>query len=418
MFPWMASYEPVNIIAILALASLVFEILAGFIKIPERLPHFWLQLGVMLGVIMSHAAHTYLVGIIGASQHYGKRVVFFVLLVLTVNTLSKVKFLVFLVSVITVIIAADCYLQSVNGVGFSGAKPLVQAYRETESSPVIWMHRPKFYGIFDDPNDTALLFVAVIPLLFAFVPRIMYLLVLPLAAFLANCILITDSRGGLLGFGIVFVLSLASRVKAKYTLFLGIAGIFAITWAFPLLANRGLIDESSMGRVKFWGEANYYFKSNPIFGVGYGLLGSDYMDKDRAVHNSFVTVYAEMGLFGYFFWFSVVALAFLGSWYISRMIPEDKMDAELVRFGRWLTPCLGGYFATAYFLTRAYKLPLILVVSLAAILYRLVAEKIGYDQLNERLHVDVKHVWQWSVLSVSSILFIYFSILILNKIGS
>ena len=66
MFPWMASYEPVNIIAILALASLVFEILAGFIKIPERLPHFWLQLGVMLGVIMSHAAHTYLLGIIGA----------------------------------------------------------------------------------------------------------------------------------------------------------------------------------------------------------------------------------------------------------------------------------------------------------------------------------------------------------------
>lgn len=416
MWPWLAAYQPINIIAILALIACGVEIMMGTIKVPQKLPHIFLGLGFYFAILMSHVAITYWVGLIGSFEHFGKILIFYLLVILTTNSVRKIKILIWVTVGMALYIAIHCYLQQTTGTGFYGHRPLIQPTGiRDEDGNMPMMVRPHFFGIFDDPNDTALFLVSAAPLCLTLLPRWGILLTLPLALFFARISMFTESRGGLMALGVTILLFFGQFFSKKWLIVGGAVLIFFITFVIPALSSRGLMDQSSFERATFWGEANYIFKENPVFGVGYALLVSDYMDKDRAVHNSYIHCYTELGTFGYFFWFTLLCLAFIGCYYISEMKPETKEEKKLVRMARWMVPCLGGYYTAAYFLTRTYLLPTFLLFALSAAIYRCAGERVGIDTMNKKMHMTSQKLWHWLIATPVSIVFIYVSILIINK---
>jgi putative inorganic carbon (HCO3(-)) transporter len=416
MWPWLAGYQPINVIAILALISCGAEIMMGSIKVPQKLPHIFLGLGIYFAIIVSHAVHTYWAGITGSFEHFGKILIFYLLVILTVDSVRKIKILISIVVGMALMIAYHCYLQRVTGYGYYDLRVMMQpsGVRDEDGNMVI-LTRSFFFGIFDDPNDTALFLVSAAPLCLALLPRWGIIVTLPLALVLARISMFSESRGALMALGVTIMLFFGQFFSKKWLIMGGAVFIVFITFVVPVLSARGMIDQSSIERATYWGEANYIFKQHPLFGVGYSLLSSDYLEKDKAVHNSFIKAYTELGVFGYFFWFTLLCLAFFGNWYISEMKPETKEEKGLVRVARWMVPCLGGYYTAAYFLTRTYHLPLFLLMGISAALYRLAGEKVGIGRINQKMHMTKDKFWHWLALTPASIAFIYVSILIINK---
>ncbi len=415
LWPVLIDYRMVNIIAIVSLGALAFDVMNRRVRIPEKLPHLWLELGVYFGIIMSHVAHTYWWGIQGASQEYGKKLIFFLLVLLTVNTAKRMKFMFWVIVIVACIMTYHCHLQITTGHGFAGWRPLVQLrFQDGEWLPTA---RAYFFGTFEDPNDTALFLVSALPLAFALFPgKLGLLLGMPVAAWLIYGVDLTKSRGGQIGLIVALGLLFHKWLSPKKFMILMAAGIIVFTELIPLAAKFGFVDQSALDRAIFWGEANYYFKANPIFGVGYAMLSSDYMEKDRAVHNSYVLCYTETGVFGYTFWFTLLALSFFAARYVSRLIPEDKEEKHLIQMAIFMVPALGGYYAASYFLTRAYHLPFLLLMALAGAFYRITAEKMGYGLLAKRLHFTMEKFWLYPAISLGSIVFIYISIRLINAL--
>ncbi len=414
---WLA-YQPVTVVAIISLCALMVDLLTGQVTIPRKLPHLWLGIGVYFAIIMSHASWFYWWGIRGSFEEYGKKLIFYLLVLITINSVKKLWGLLALIVAAAVLMTVHCHLQISRGYGFGGQRPLMQLrFQDGE-----WIHtaRAFFFGIFEDPNDTCTILVVAISLTLALFPRAMLPISIALSLFFVHGIDLTKSRGGQLGMLTVGVLLFHRLLSRKMFLIAGIGLVIAFTQVLPLAAKYGFVDKSALDRAIFWGEANYAFKSSPrtlLFGVGYAILSTDYMEKDRAVHNSFVECYAEIGTFGYAFWFTLVALSFAGCRYISRLQPEDRSDRWLKWFATLMVPALGGYFTSAYFLTRAHHIPTMLMMAISGILYRLTAERMGYKTLSDRLWLTGKKIWFYPALSLGSIVFIYFSIRAINALG-
>lgn len=283
-------------------------------------------------------------------------------------------------------------------------------------SEIGWYSRSQFFGIFGDPNDLAQMLAAAIPMAFA-VPR--RLRVAPLgvcvlvAGFLYYAILSTHSRGGevaLLTAGGLMVLMVLPTRALPYLAGAGLIGFWVLCGTGGLI----VMDESARDRIAFWGEANRAFKANPVFGLGYGMFWQ--VAKDRAAHNAFVACYTEIGIFGYWFWFSLLQTGAAGCWRarMSLRRPVTEEDAYLRRAAGLMIASIGGFSAGAYFLSRAFVFPLFFLFAIVHAIPVLVQDRLpkGYPALL---------TWRRDVLgwgtatALASVAYIYVSILLLNR---
>jgi putative inorganic carbon (HCO3(-)) transporter len=410
LFPWLYGWPLLDIITIFSLVSLLMEGQAKQIRFPRSvlIP---LAFGLWVASIVSHVPHTYFQGMLDTLPETFKLCFFMVLLLVVMNTPSRLRI------VLGVIVAMSCFmalhgvLQQRNGVGFGGLEPMMVFTPEKG-----WYSRSLFFGIFSDPNDMAQMLAAAIPLVFA-VPRRLSAAPLGLgvlvAGFLYYAIQTTHSRGGmisLLTVGGLMVLMLFPVRALPYFAVLGLIAFLALCGTGSLFS----LDESARGRVVFWGEANRAFKSNPVFGVGYGMFWQ--VSGGRAAHNAFVGCYTEIGAFGYWFWFSLLQTGFVGCWR-ARMSLRGRVtgeDAYLRRAAGLAIASLGGFAAGAYFLSRAFVFPLFFLLAIVHAISVLVPDRLpkgspplliwGRDVLG-----------MGTVATLASIFYIYFSILLLNR---
>lgn len=148
-----------------------------------------------------------------------------------------------------------------------------------------------------------------------------------------------------------------------------------------------------------WGYGNEFLKQNPLFGIGYQRW-LDY--SDQVAHNSFVTCYGELGLFGYFFWFSLLWLVLRSVYRIARLKPLDRNTRRLAV---GLLAALVGFYASAFFLTRTYNPFLYLMLGLGMGLIRYVDRQpccpAGY------LDISRRDLGQSMLMALASIPFIW-----------
>jgi hypothetical protein len=115
------------------------------------------------------------------------------------------------------------------------------------------------------------------------------------------------------------------------------------------------------------------FMHQPLLGVGKGNFVEH---NPLTAHNSFVLVFAEMGLIGYFLWLSFVGLS-VYMMYCVQKLPAPSEDAaaiwpEYQRVARMLLYALMGFLGAAFFLSRSYSLELVVLCALSVAHYQTV----------------------------------------------
>ncbi|MGL4514609.1 MAG: O-antigen ligase family protein [Lacipirellulaceae bacterium] len=246
-------------------------------------------------------------------------------------------------------------------------------------------------GFLGDPNELANTLAAVLPLAWwmalhgnGVVERVAARVAL--GPVLAG-ILVTQSRGGLLSLGAaVAVMLIGSRPRlgppALFLLLLGGLTIALLPTEaidrFATITNTQ-VDESAQARLAVWKAGFRMFGDHVVTGVGMGcfadVYGQYYIDREgagnvwRAAHNSVVEVAGELGIVGLGAWLTLVVGAF--AWQGGAVLAMGRMKDRSPAVGRlaqWSVAMLAslcGFVVGAMFLSRAYDLTLIMLVSLA-----------------------------------------------------
>ena len=241
-----------------------------------------------------------------------------------------------------------------------------------------------------DPNDTAALLVAAIPISLTIasgrgiVRRILFG---GIALVAVVALVKTGSRGGMLGLAsmaLSLVLIARGRQRLNYIATILVGGLLFSAAAQEQLRERfattfeqdyNHTDED--GRIQVWKRGIGYMLDNPALGVGIsnfttaeGMLSSKATDPYRrrgvkytAAHNSFVQIGAELGVGGLVAFVMMIVTALAGCWRIARR--RDAADDPF--FVKWAGTgfvSLFGLTVSATFLSLAYSAMLIVIVTL------------------------------------------------------
>jgi O-antigen ligase len=240
-----------------------------------------------------------------------------------------------------------------------------------------------------DPNDTAALLVAAIPIALTLASErgiLRRIFFLAIALVSVGALVKTGSRGGMLGL-VAMALSLViiarGRQRLGYiaTIVIG-AVVFSAAaqdqlrerFATTFQSDYNQTDED--GRIQIWKRGIGYMVSNPALGVGLnnfgmaeGMISDKANDRTRqrgvkfaAAHNSFVQIGAELGVGGLIAFVAMIGTALAGAWRVARR--TDEQDPHLVRWGRAGFVSLFGITVSAFFLSLAYTPMLLVIVTL------------------------------------------------------
>lgn len=246
-------------------------------------------------------------------------------------------------------------------------------------------------GLTSDPNDLAHTLSMLTPLacfaLFAgrnLLQRVL-LGVLPLALLLGGTIA-TQSRGGLLATAVGIVVFFGLMQGAKLPRLVALVGIGLVGWlAVPDDAVQRYAtiteideDESAMSRLAVWRAGGRMFADHPFTGVGMGqfatVYGTQYLDRQgagavwRVAHNSIVEVACELGVVGLACWLALVGgagVALSGCRRVLKCPAAEDPDTQRLRL--WCSTLLASwcaFFCGAMFLSRAFDISLVLLLSL------------------------------------------------------
>jgi putative inorganic carbon (hco3(-)) transporter len=398
---WVPFFYGSRLVLILSIATLIFLIFERMSKKEEglvRVPQNFLILGLFFAVIMSHMAHAYFGGMVEAIGAFYINVILCFLILNVLNTKRKFKIAIWFVIGLITLMAIQGIYQFNHGYGWAGQELIRSG--DTETGRINWV------GIFNDPNDLALTFVIGAGIVLAFLFGKSKILTKVICAVLLGAfwygIFLTNSRGGMLAL-VVIVFFYFVRRSRKFLLG-GIIGVLFIVAIFSFSPSRiallSTAEESAYNRVELWYGGLQMLKSNPLFGVGYGMFQNDL---PQTAHNSYVLAAAELGFIGFFFFMGLIYVSF------KELSIIQKFDEKLKKYALGLQSGLIGFCAAAFFLSRTYIiLPYILFAFTGALLH-------VSQQKNQKFifHLSNKDWCNIGFLSVGILLLIF----IIIKVG-
>lgn len=413
LLPWMYGYPVLDVVTYVALVTLAMEASQKTYFLP-RTPAIPLAIGLWLASILSQVAHFYFQGLMDTVPATFRPCFFLILLCVVLQTPRRARLMVWVFVISAVIMAVHAFMQRKTGAGYIGQVPI---YQQDEFTGAIKI-RSLFFGIFEDPNDLAQILVSIMPLVFALPFRMnffIFALCAGLAGFLYRASTFTESRGGLIAIVAVAATLVFIRLPARW---LPYAAALGLIGGLVLCATVGgqMMDESARERVALWGDANYAFKHNPVFGMGYGMI-EEATETSRPVHNAYVSCYGEMGLIGYWFWFSLLQMGVIGCWrsLVALRRTRTQAQAYLKRLAGMTLASLVGFAASAYFLSRTFVFPLFMLFALSNMVPVLVQRALPEEHpplINVRKDLFV----YCTIGTLLSVVYIYISIIIFNKI--
>ncbi len=349
--PWMLGWQLMDTMMLGAVFFLFLVVALTKGSNLVRIPHNRFMVGFFGAIIVSHVANGYLGGMIQAVAGFTVNVITYFLVVNIVTTQRKLQTSLWLLAILTALLAWQGHVQATTGVGWAGQWPV-------ENGRITWI------GIFDDPNDLALAFVIVVPVLLAYLagPSFIGFKWLPIAliGLLVYGIYLTNSRGGMLALmaavGYFFVRRSKHRVMGS--LMGGAVALLFLLFGPSRLGMVSVEEDSAAGRLDAWYYGFQLLKHRPIFGVGQNMFTDDY---PLTAHNSFVLAFAELGLVGFFCWVGLLYVTFKG-------LAMVEKHPRLWPYAVGLESALVGFCAAAFFLSRTYILIPYLLVAFSAAL--------------------------------------------------
>jgi hypothetical protein len=375
LFTWMADWQIYELL-ILSTFALAFQSFTGHFRwfMLARQPVSLCVMGVFLAIALSHVQYIYIGGVLDSGTLFLKTLIYYGLLITTVNSPGRLKTFLLTVAICSSTMVALCVLDFYEVYDFEFIQHLDDTDSITDEGEVIFVRRMRGTGIFQDPNDMAMVIclTGVICSYFLTDPKASKLRVLwsvPMLILLVG-LLSTKSRGGLLACGVAGLVLLAVRFGGRVAMGAGILGICIL----PLVAGRQAdidLEEGGTGheRVTLWQEGFEELKSPAIlFGTGQGT----YPDIAGLVaHNSFVHSYVELGLFGGTMFFGCFFFIGMQLYRIGRL-PEPLMSEELIRLRPFVCAMCAGWCTSIFSLSRCYVVPTYLLIGTCAAYLNLV----------------------------------------------
>lgn len=371
---WLVAYRPMLVIWVLAFGSSFVHVLR-YKDAAAKSVHYILIFSLCLAIAFSllfsgwAGAVTYALGDFSASA------LLFVLIGFNTRDLKRLKATCFVILFCLVCLSAmGAYAFNT---GYMAEELVLQQrvdndrIEEPKERPPVpaqdtsgaYMWRVRGVGFFNDPNDFAQTLVMSMPMLWWFYRkgkhiRNLVCVIFP-GAVMGYAIALTNSRGALLGVGSLMFFGVRDALGTLRTSIL--LGVLAVgSMVANVTGGRGFDskESSAEGRIDAWYDGFQMLKMSPLFGIGYGNF-TEY--HELTAHNSFVLCFAELGLFGYFVWVSLVVLAFKA---VQRVVDEAPMGSEERQAGVILRASLVGYLTCAWFLSRTYQPVLYTVLAL------------------------------------------------------
>lgn len=341
---------------------------------PQYIDMFWLGVAIFLSYILVEVSS----GIEALLDFFIYSYVIFICLANGLTTYDRARRILFLIILSTTFMSIDGLTQNFDPahIGISG----VESFPRKDGGEVVYQIR--YLGFLNDPNDLGMMFVFALPVI-AFlysstnnkVARFYYVF-----AFVLHLIALylTNSRGSMLSAFVVLAVFLQIKYGGIRSLIIG--GVF-ISFIMAYLPSRmgNMVDASSMGRIYAWHEGLQMFKWRPVFGIGQGRF-LEYHPK--TAHNSWVLALSELGLFGYYFWTSLVTSTLFYQFKMYRYLtlriglnkskgdPDNKtyLNNERIMAYALMFSTLGSLTA-AFFLSRTYMILMYLNAGLAVSQY-------------------------------------------------
>jgi probable O-glycosylation ligase (exosortase A-associated) len=243
--------------------------------------------------------------------------------------------------------------------------------------------RTSLVGIMGDPNDLALSLVIVIPFMIGFIINTRSLalklfLVLGIAE-LSYAILLTMSRGGLMGWMAVMV-SLFLYGKSR-SIQLGLAGMGVLLMLGVVTNSIGLrgddegAEESGESRIWLWTAGVAMAKQSPIWGQGFGNYPRKIVNySDRAVanktaHSIWFLVLGELGLYGLASFVAFILFALCKSLAILQYTEQIRAPSAFRGLMRTAYASLIGFLVCGTFLSQSYEWFLYIIVAIIVVIY-------------------------------------------------
>jgi hypothetical protein len=361
VFPALSHYH----LQVLLLVPALVASIPGFVVRQARLPapHYQLMIWLWFAVVLSLLMLRSFRGAWDAFLDFGVLVVIYFVVLTNAFTPARVR-------IVCAAIVVCALFMAVRGIlayhtGYMEDKLLHISF---QGGTVI--KRIRAAGIVNDANDLGQFLVVSLAMLGAFWSRRRFfrnlmLLTLP-AAILIYGIYLTGSRGAMLGLVVIaFVLASARGGKLQSVILAGCVLMLLTLGQFGAGRNITMNEASAGGRIMAWGTGVHFFKTNPIFGLGFEQFTEF---NDLTAHNSFVLCFAELGFFGYFFWMGLVVTAALGLQKLAQMPLATPADYELRRCVTTIRTAFYSYMVTSWFLSRTYDTTLYVLLALAAAL--------------------------------------------------
>jgi len=368
LMPELAEVPIYNIIIVLALIAAAPKLIEQLNPaVLRRQPTTICVLGMLPAVVLSFPLAGIPYGIETAGNEFLKVVLYFLLLLTVIDSRRRLRsFLVFLAILITT--SASLALLDLHGtIDLPSLEPLMQNDWASDGSSIAYT-RLQSTGVFNDPNDFAMILISGIVLFLYFLGDssqgvLRFAWLLPLAI-CADALWETKSRGGLLALVAGISVLAYARWNTRRAA-IAVALVLPIVFAgFAMRNDGGMGGGTGQQRVQIWNEGLTLLRYNPVLGIGYGNYAREC---GLVAHNSFVHSYTELGLVGGTLFFGVYATAI---WGLLR-IRKDPAVQENVD-DRWMTAGVTALVAAAavsqFSLSRSYVVPTYMFIGLAVAL--------------------------------------------------
>jgi len=232
-------------------------------------------------------------------------------------------------------------------------------------------------GIFNDPNDYALILVlcmcvSVYALGEERIGRWRRSALIPLALF-GYALVLTHSRGGLISAAaaaLAFAFAgLGWRNALPITVVLGLV-LMAPFWGRQTELNLDDPEDTFQARLELWSSSLDVFRTYPLLGLGQGRLSDEI---GQVTHNSFLHAFAELGLLGGIVFIGAFYLAIRGLW------SARPADPDLARMRPCMLATVVGYSAGMLALSRCYTAPVQLILGLTTAFLSMEGSTVRFD---------------------------------------
>jgi O-antigen ligase len=401
---WWAPLLGIELLTVMAVVTFFTgfpAVLGRFQLVWQRAPQVKLAVAFLLAAMLSWAARFWFAGAQTAFTDVGKVIFFFLLILLLTKDRRACYVLLWTFLLCIAWMAIHAILQQHTGAGFGNQEP---RYHGRNPETGAYIRRAVAFGTFHDPNDLCLILVVGIPLFFAQYQiasnPIRKAIALTGAALCLFGAWATNSRGGVVAiFGMLTAYSL-TRIKGIKRYLLAAVAISLVTILAPTRFAGGL---KGKDRSTLWGEGLAYFKSNPLFGIGYNDF-TTYSTDHLVAHNTYIHTLAELGLVGYLPLFLMLYLTMIQLRRLIRLKEHVSTQDHLLLCS--IFSALVGYLTGIYFISRQYQHILYVLLAIAITTTHMICNQYNlYQHLRNSLRTDTIYGLFWGLASVIVIWF-------------